>query len=107
VFYDYDELSSLTDVNFREIPLPRDESDALLADPWFPVGDRDVFPEEHQHFLGLMPELRAVFFAAHSDLFEVEPWRAIQKRIQSGELIEVFPYREEARLPGTGASRGW
>jgi isocitrate dehydrogenase kinase/phosphatase len=40
-------------------------------------------------------------------LFQVGPWRAMQERLRSGELIEVFPYRQEARLPGTGASRGW
>jgi isocitrate dehydrogenase kinase/phosphatase len=107
VFYDYDELSPLTEVNFRALPLPRDEADALATDPWFPVGDHDVFPEEHESFLGLTPELRQVFLAHHADLFSVEAWRAIQQRIRSGELIEVFPYRQDARLPGTGASRGW
>jgi isocitrate dehydrogenase kinase/phosphatase len=107
VFYDYDELSSLTEINIREIPPPRDDTDALLAEPWFSVGDRDVFPEEHQRFLGLTPELRQVFFDHHADLFQLDPWREIQERIRSGELIEVFPYRQEARLPGTGESRGW
>jgi isocitrate dehydrogenase kinase/phosphatase len=107
VFYDYDELSPLTDINFREIPPPRDETEAMLDEPWFPVGDRDVFPEEHQRFLGLAPDLRAVFFSNHADLFEVGPWRAIQERARSGELIEVFPYRPDARLSGTGESRGW
>ena len=107
VFYDYDELSTLTEINFRELPPARDEAEAMLSEPWFPVGDRDVFPEEHQRFLGLVPELRRAFFDHHSDLFAVEAWQAIQERIRSGELIEVFPYRQEARLPGTGASRGW
>jgi isocitrate dehydrogenase kinase/phosphatase len=107
VFYDYDELSTLTEINFRELPPARDEAEAMLAEPWFPVGDRDVFPEEHQRFLGLAPELRRVFFDHHADLFAVAAWQAIQERIRSGELIEVFPYRQEARLPGTGASRGW
>ena len=107
VFYDYDELSALTDINFRELPPPRDETEALLSDPWFPVGDRDVFPEEHQRFLGLASDLRQVFFHHHADLFEVEAWQTIQERIRSGELIEVFPYRQDARLPGTEESRGW
>jgi isocitrate dehydrogenase kinase/phosphatase len=40
---DYDELSSLTDV-VSEAP-ERDVDEALSEDPWFPVGDRDVFPE--------------------------------------------------------------
>jgi isocitrate dehydrogenase kinase/phosphatase len=107
VFYDYDELSTLTEINFRQLPPARDEVEAMLSEPWFPVGDRDVFPEEHQRFLGLVPELRRAFLDHHADLFAVEAWQAIQERIKSGELIEVFPYRQEARLPGTGASRGW
>jgi isocitrate dehydrogenase kinase/phosphatase len=48
-----------------------------------------------------------VFFDHHADLFGVTAWRAIQERLESGELIEVFPYRQDARLPGTGESRGW
>jgi isocitrate dehydrogenase kinase/phosphatase len=107
VFYDYDELSPLTEVNFRELPAARDETEALATDPWFPVGDRDVFPEEHQSFLGLTSELRQVFLDHHADLFSVEAWHEIQDRIRSGEMMEVFPYRQHARLPGTGASRGW
>jgi len=107
VFYDYDELSALVDINFRQLPAARDEIDEMGSDPWFPVGDNDVFPEEHQSFLGLAPDLRQVFFDHHADLFGIDAWRAIQARIRSGELIEVFPYRQTARLSGTGASRGW
>lgn len=107
VFYDYDELSSLLDVEFREVPQPRDDYDALSADPWYSVSERDVFPEEHQQFLGMTAELRAAFAEAHGDLFRPEPWRRLQERIRSGELIEVFPYTEAARLPGTPDSRGW
>jgi len=107
VFYDYDELSALTDVVFREIPEPRDEIEALSGEPWFSVGERDVFPEEHQRFLGLTPVLREALHQRHGDLFEVEPWKAIQKRVVAGELMEVFPYADEARLPGTADVRGW
>jgi len=107
VFYDYDELSALTDVKFKEIPEPRDESDAMSETPWFPVEENDVFPEEHQRFLGMPEDLRKVIHERHGDLFEVEPWRTIQKRIEAGELMEVFPYTEEARLPDTEDVRGW
>ena len=107
VFYDYDELSSLTDVRFREMPEPRDDHDAMSAQPWFAVGERDVFPEEHEHFLGLDVALKMLFKEKHGDLFSVGPWLGIQKRILDGELIEVFPYSEEARLLGAAGFRGW
>jgi isocitrate dehydrogenase kinase/phosphatase len=107
VFYDYDELSPLTDIAFREIPEPRDDIEAMSDAPWFSVGESDVFPEEHQRFLGLPATLRTALMERHSDLFEVEPWKAIQKRIEAGELMEVFPYDDSARLPGTEDVRGW
>ena len=107
VFYDYDELSALTDVKFKELPAPRDDTEAIAETPWFGVSDSDVFPEEHVQFLGMPPELKNVFLQRHGDLFQVEPWRAIQSRIGAGELMEVFPYSDEARLSGTEDVRGW
>jgi isocitrate dehydrogenase kinase/phosphatase len=107
VFYDYDELCALTDVKFKELPQPRDDLEVMADTPWIGVGTSDIFPEEHQHFLGMPPALREVFLERHSDLFEAGPWRSIQERIDSGELMEVFPYADEARLPGTEDVRGW
>jgi isocitrate dehydrogenase kinase/phosphatase len=37
----------------------------------------------------------------------VQPWIGIQERIRNGELIEVFPYSEEARLSDAAGFRGW
>lgn len=107
VFYDYDELSALTDVNFKVLPEPRDEMEAISETPWFGVDDSDVFPEEHVRFLGMPPQLKEVFMQRHGDLFQVEPWRSVQKRIETGEIMEVFPYSDEARLGGTEDVRGW
>lgn len=107
VFYDYDELSALTDVVFRTIPEPRDDDEAMSDAPWFSVGARDVFPEEHRRFLGMPAELRRAFEERHGDLFEVEPWKTIQKRLEAGEIMEIFPYGDEARLSGTEDARGW
>jgi isocitrate dehydrogenase kinase/phosphatase len=107
VFYDYDELSALTDVNFKELPPPRDDMEEIADTPWFGVDDADVFPEEHVQFLGMPPELKEVFLERHGDLFQPEPWRVIQKRIEAGEMMEVFPYSDEARLGGTEDVRGW
>ncbi len=107
VFYDYDELTALTDMTFRAIPPARDDLDEMAADPWYSVAETDVFPEEHERFLGLQPRLKKAFVDQHADLFAPGPWRAIQDRIEAGELIEVFPYGRESRLPGLPGSRGW
>ena len=107
VFYDYDELTSLTDMNFRSIPPPRDELDEMAAEPWYSVGPRDVFPEEHRSFLGLAPNLARAFEERHGDLFDQKAWNAIKKRIEDGEIIQVFSYDAEAQLPGARSARGW
>src|SRR4029453_16491840 len=48
VFYDYDELCLLTNCIFRTMPQPRNAEEELAAEPWFAVGEHDIFPEELQ-----------------------------------------------------------
>ncbi|HEX2915555.1 MAG TPA: bifunctional isocitrate dehydrogenase kinase/phosphatase [Chloroflexia bacterium] len=98
VFYDYDELCSITGCKFRELPQAENDADALAAEPWYSVGENDVFPEEFKFFLGLQGKLREVFFEHHSELFEVTFWRQIQERLQAGEIIDIFPYGLSKRL---------
>lgn len=104
VFYDYDELTRVTDCNFRELPETADPDRELAADPWFGVGDNDVFPEEFRNFLGLRRDLREVLEQHHGDLFGVRFWQRVQERIRSGEVIEIFPYQRSRRL-GAGVRR--
>ena len=98
IFYDYDELCLLTDCHFRSIPETDDPLLEMAADPWFSVGERDVFPEEFRSFFVLPGPLGEAFMSRHADLVDVEFWRRIQERQTSGEVVEVLPYREERRL---------
>jgi isocitrate dehydrogenase kinase/phosphatase len=98
VFYDYDELSRVTECNFRDLPQTGDPDREMSAEPWFGVGGNDVFPEEFRNFLGMRGELREVLERHHSDLFEVRFWKRIQERVRSGEVIEIFPYDRSRRL---------
>jgi len=104
VFYDYDELGPLTDCRFRRFPQPRDPLEEMAAEPWFPVGDADVFPAEIRSFLGLGGAPREAFDREHADLFDVDFWRRIQERNRSGEVIDFFPYAEKNRLHGAPAA---
>ena len=99
VFYDYDELAMVTECHFRRIPPPRSPEDELSPEPWFSVGEHDVFPEEFATFLELQGELRELFLKKHGDLLTVEYWQSIQERLQRGEFIRVLPYPERVRLP--------
>ncbi len=98
IFYDYDELCLLTECNFRRMPEPRYPEDELRAEPWFYVGPNDIFPEEFSAFLQLRGELGDAFLEIHADLLEVDFWHQMQQRIEAGEVMDVFPYRESRRL---------
>lgn len=97
IFYDYDELCLLNTCNFRKVPPPADFDEALSDEPWFAIGENDVFPEEFRHFLGLPEHLYEVFREHHADLLSVEFWREYQERLNRGEFIHIFPYGQERR----------
>ncbi|HEY0839441.1 MAG TPA: isocitrate dehydrogenase kinase/phosphatase-domain containing protein, partial [Vulgatibacter sp.] len=98
IFYDYDELAALDACTFRHIPPPRSDDDELAAEPWYSVGDHDVFPEEFIPFLVPPGRLREVFLEAHRDLLDPAWWRATQERVACGEVPDTFPYPEGKRL---------
>jgi isocitrate dehydrogenase kinase/phosphatase len=98
IFYDYDELALLSDCHFRRLPPPRDADDEMRAEPWYGIGEHDVFPEEFSAFMVPPGRLRDVFLDAHADLLTVPYWVGMQERIARGELTDVFPYRAERRL---------
>jgi len=78
VFYDYDEVSSLRECNFRELPTASTHEDEFSAEPWFFVGSNDVFPEQWLPFLGIQPELLDSFKEKHGELLGPEWWRKAQ-----------------------------
>ena len=104
VFYDYDEIEYITDCHFRRVPQPRCEEDELSAEPWYPVGPHDVFPETFATFLLGEPAVRRVFLAHHADLLDADYWAAQQARIRAGQLIDVFPYDTECRFEHDAAT---
>jgi isocitrate dehydrogenase kinase/phosphatase len=98
VFYDYDELCFLTECNFRRLPEPRSYDEEIAGEPWFSVGENDVFPEEFPNFLCFPDRARQALFERHGDLFDAQFWRNLQEKLQAGVLPEIFPYAEERRL---------
>ncbi len=100
VFYDYDEISALTACQFRSIPAPRTEEDELAAEPWYPVRDGDVFPEEFERFLRFPEPLHGAFRAEHAALFTPGYWQEVQARVARGDLTEPPPYRRTGPTSG-------
>ena len=101
ICYDYDELCLLSECRFRRIPEPRSIEEEFAAEPWFHVGEQDVFPEEFDAFLVPAGRIREAFLGAHSGLLEVGFWQDVQERLARGEVVDVFPYRRDARLQRT------
>lgn len=98
VFYDYDEIAYMTDCVFRNIPEPRTPEDEMSAEPWYPVGPNDVFPEEFRTFLLGSERVRSSFTVNHADLLDPEFWNMAKSRIASGHVENVFPYPETIRF---------
>ena len=98
VFYDYDEIQPITEVTFRRIPQAASYEEELAAEPYWRVGDGDVFPEQFERFLVANPRAREIFYEYHRDLLDPAFWRAKQERWRAGLLEDVFPYPEEIRF---------
>src|SRR5437667_5405858 len=99
VFYDYDEIEYVTDCHFRRIPPAPAGYDEMDNEVWYPVAERDVFPEEFATFLLTDPGVRADFLAHHRDLLQAEWWQAVQTRLAEGGLPEVLSYPDRVRFP--------
>ena len=98
VFYDYDEIQPLTDINFRKIPPPRDEFEEMSGQPWYSVGPNDVFPEEFRLFFSGNARARKAFDQLHSDLYEASFWTNLQDKLRDGFVEDFFPYSGKLRF---------
>ncbi|WP_186757724.1 bifunctional isocitrate dehydrogenase kinase/phosphatase [Echinicola salinicaeni] len=98
IFYDYDEIEFLTQMNFREKPKPKTFEEIYAASPWYEIAKNDVFPEDFKRFMIGRADVKPYFLDFHKDLFDPEHWRSIQKRIENGEFIHAFPYPDYMRF---------
>ncbi|GAA4107046.1 bifunctional isocitrate dehydrogenase kinase/phosphatase [Zhongshania borealis] len=98
VFYDYDEICPLTDCNFRKLPEPKNDEQAMSSQPWYEVKPEDVFPEEFRLFFSGNQRAKKVFDSLHSDLYDPAYWQGLQEIIRNGYVADVFPYRKKQRF---------
>lgn len=103
VFYDYDEIQPMTEMNFRYIPEAPNEEAEMASEPWYPVGANDVFPEEFRWFLLSDPRIRTVFMKHHADLLDAKWWEACRQQVIQGRLENIYPYDLSKRLPNRRA----
>ncbi|MBS1144908.1 MAG: Isocitrate dehydrogenase kinasephosphatase [Proteobacteria bacterium] len=105
VFYDYDEIEYMTDINFRKIPPAPDFETEMSGEVWYPVARGDVFPEEFATFLLGSPLVRKVFMKHHRDLLGTEFWQEAQRKIRDGHVEDFFPYPQELRFVNQAADQ--
>jgi isocitrate dehydrogenase kinase/phosphatase len=101
--FDFDDLGPLFRFRFRETPHLATEQDEFLWNTetdgaWFAVDEFDVLVDEWERFLGVPPDLSDFFRGKHGDLFTVEYWRDVQRRLTGGEFHYVVPYPPERCL---------
>lgn len=98
IFYDYDEIEFLSDMNFRKKPKAETYEQIYAPEPWYTIAKNDVFPEDFKRWMIGRRDIKDEFIQYHEELFDAEHWKQIQKRIASGELIHAYPYPEEIRF---------
>lgn len=104
VFYDYDEIQTMSEMNFRRIPEAPNEEAEMASEPWYPVAANDVFPEEFRWFLLGDQRIRQAFMKHHADLLDADWWTACRERVAQGRLENIYPYDLSKRLPNRRAN---
>ena len=98
VFYDYDEIQPIGEMNFLHIPPPRSYEDEVSAEPYWRVGEGDVFPEQFERFFLSDPDARRLFYEHHRDLLDPAFWQEKKEHVLAGVQEDVYPYPEDCRF---------
>ena len=98
IFYDYDEITYMNEVNFRVKPEAITEEQIYAAEPWYAVAAGDMFPEELATFALANQRYRQAFLLHHANLLEASYWQQCQKDVANGIYSDVFPYPHNLRF---------
>ncbi len=98
IFYDYDEIEFMTDMKFRDIPQPQTPEQEMASEPWYAIGERDVFPQEFIQFISGDPVFRQLLQQHYRELFDPQFWRSLQQDIRQHRYHDIFPYAAEKRF---------
>ncbi|NQY64210.1 MAG: bifunctional isocitrate dehydrogenase kinase/phosphatase [Alteromonadaceae bacterium] len=98
IFYDYDEITYMNEVNFRVKPQPVTEEQIYAAEPWYSVDPGDMFPEELATFALANPRYLKAFIHHHPELLKAAFWQQCQKNVADGLFEDVFPYPDNLRF---------
>jgi isocitrate dehydrogenase kinase/phosphatase len=99
VLFDYDDVIPLERAQFKHKPEPRDEYEEMNPEEeWIIAEPTDFFLDEIDTFVGIPNPLRGIFNSVHKDLFTIEFWHDIKKKVSEGEIIDIIPYDRTKRF---------
>ena len=98
VFYDYDEITLMSTPIFKKIPKAKTYEQEMASEPWYYVGQNDVFPEEFKYFMLPNPYMKEVFNKKYKKLLDADYWVSIQEKIKHNGVMDYYPYGSEKRM---------
>ena len=98
VFYDYDEITLMSTPIFKKIPEAKTYEQEMASEPWYYVGQNDVFPEEFKYFMLPNPYMKEVFNKKYKKLLDADYWVSIQEKIKQNGVMDYYPYGSEKRM---------
>jgi len=98
IFYDYDEIEFMTTMHFRSIPEALTPEQEMAAEPWYAIGEHDVFPEEFIRFISGDTRFRQLLRSQFGELFDPAYWQSVQQDICHHRYHDIFPYQQKKRF---------
>jgi isocitrate dehydrogenase kinase/phosphatase len=94
IFYDYDEISLMTQPNFRDLP----SSDDPYGMDTLSVAPGDVFPQQFEHFILGKKVYKDMLKAFHPELMQPDYWRQLQRQSAAGQVQDFTPFNQAHRF---------
>ncbi len=98
VFYDYDEITLMNTPIFKKIPKAKTYEQEMASEPWYYVGQNDVFPEEFKYFILPDPYMKEVFNKKYKKLLDADYWVSVQEKIKQNGVMDYYPYGLDKRM---------
>ena len=98
VFYDYDEITLMSTPIFKKFPKAKTYEQEMASEPWYYVGQNDVFPEEFKYFILPDPYMKEVFNKKYKKLLDADYWVSVQEKIKQNGVMDYYPYGLDKRM---------
>jgi isocitrate dehydrogenase kinase/phosphatase len=99
VLFDYDDVIPIEEANFKIKPKPRDSFEELFPEEeWIVASPNDFFIDEMKRFSGIPLALKGLFLSMHNDLYTLDFWQSMKRRVSHGDIVDIIPYDRRKRF---------